>query len=685
MRDPVHTAAAMTYHPFQNNRQGALPLAAFLSSAQPSFSPAVAFLEVASVSEPLQEQAAFDARLHPGQQRSSKSLEPEDKPEDEPKVTLESRNLWNQFHKMGTEMVITKSGRRMFPAFKVRVDGLDETAKYILLMDIVAVDDCRYKFHNSRWMVAGKADPEMPKRMYIHPDSPSKGGQWMSKPVAFHKLKLTNNMSDKHGFTILNSMHKYQPRFHIVKANDIMKLPYSTFQTHVFPETEFIAVTAYQNEKITQLKIDNNPFAKGFRDTGNGKREKRSKQLNISSLHENQNKADRDCADSDDSYEQPGTSDLFYSPQELMSSPLLFTPTCQDENTGSDSDIDPQDEDIAEASCSRTEYSSPSSLRSEDILWNRSAVSKSNDNQNTAKDRTIFRTSSDKYSMEVDSSKNHESENTDGVLPMTSQTRSSSYLSAGHLQNLALSNSHQFLKLGTPLLFHPGHLSVKPDTFPTTGIGHPFSSLSGVNDLENGGLPSQSITSPSPFMFHLSQHMLASQGISLSPLGGLFSYPYCYMAAPPAIAPSLPTCSATSTLARNHCFRSSQPWSRFSPYPMPTSVTSSQNLLTARLPANSQSELFKSGSRESSPVSDNDSYKTKSKEKTTPPEPNVKSSTDQLQNMHDFQYMPSKPAKYGIKIWVACDTIRLRLEDAILYREADFWRPGEEPGDVDCA
>lgn len=46
-------------------------------------------------------------------------------------------------------------------------------------------------------------------------------------------------------------MHKYQPRFHIVRANDIMKLPYSTFRTYVFPETEFIAVTAYQNEKVT--------------------------------------------------------------------------------------------------------------------------------------------------------------------------------------------------------------------------------------------------------------------------------------------------------------------------------------------------------------------------------------------------------------------------------------------------
>lgn len=45
-------------------------------------------------------------------------------------------------------------------------------------------------------------------------------------------------------------MHKYQPRFHIVKVNDILKLPFSTFRTYIFPETEFIAVTAYQNDKV---------------------------------------------------------------------------------------------------------------------------------------------------------------------------------------------------------------------------------------------------------------------------------------------------------------------------------------------------------------------------------------------------------------------------------------------------
>ncbi|XP_053727901.1 T-box transcription factor TBX2-A [Synchiropus splendidus] len=196
--------------------------------------------------------------------------------EHEPKLQLEAGDLWRRFHRCCTEMVITKSGRRMFPPLRARCSGLDRESKYILLMDVVAADEYRYKFHNSRWMVAGKADPEVPRRMYIHPDSPSTGEHWMSKVVNFHKLKLTNNISDKRGFTILNSMHKYQPRFHIVQANDVVKLPYSTFRTYVFPETEFIAVTAYQNEKITQLKIDNNPFAKGFRDTGNARREKSS-------------------------------------------------------------------------------------------------------------------------------------------------------------------------------------------------------------------------------------------------------------------------------------------------------------------------------------------------------------------------------------------------------------------------
>ncbi|KAM9846577.1 T-box transcription factor TBX2b-like [Aulostomus maculatus] len=636
----------MAYYPFQAHQPGAMPLSAFLAAAQPSFVPVGTFPDIAPLPEPESGQNASDMGLRatltrqhqPVQPCSLKSLQPaEEGLEDDPKVTLESRNLWNEFHKMGTEMVITKSGRRMFPAFKVRVDGLDQTAKYILLMDIVAVDDFRYKFHNSRWVVAGKADPEMPKRMYIHPDSPSKGEQWMSKPVGFHKLKLTNNISDKHGFTILNSMHKYQPRFHIVRANDILKLPYSTFLTYVFPETEFIAVTAYQNEKITQLKIDNNPFAKGFRDTGNGRREKRNKSFNMCSLHESQNRAD--CADSDDSCEQPTTSDPFYSPQEPRAG--TSSPNCQDENnTGSDSDIDLQDEDVAKASCCRSVTPSTAGLESEDLMCNRPDVSESSENQDTVKERTVFRTSAEKCSNEMDSSANHVRKIKHRVPPGSLQAASSSSISTGHFRNLVLSDSQQSLKLGSPLLFHPEQLAVTPEARPTSDMGHGLTSLPLGNDPENRGGASEAIASPSPFLFHMSQHTSAYQGISLSPFGGLFSYPCHYMATPGAITPAF-----SSKLSGNHTLQRSRSWLRFSPYPIHASVLSRQNFPPTRSPASSHSqfELLKPGSRESSPVSNGHYYKTKAKEKPAPPKSTVKTSTDEPENMHNLLKGLEKP------------------------------------------
>lgn len=44
--------------------------------------------------------------------RPLRSLMPEeDGVVDDPKVTLECKDLWEKFHKLGTEMVITKSGR----------------------------------------------------------------------------------------------------------------------------------------------------------------------------------------------------------------------------------------------------------------------------------------------------------------------------------------------------------------------------------------------------------------------------------------------------------------------------------------------------------------------------------------------------------------------------------------------
>lgn len=189
---------------------------------------------------------------------------------------LETKDLWDKFHELGTEMIITKTGRRMFPTVRVSFTGLDPDTKYSVLMDIVPVDNKRYRYayHRSSWLVAGKADPPLPTRFYVHPDSPYSGEQLMKQTVSFEKLKLTNNMLDKNSQIILNSMHKYQPRIHIVKKKDstpnppsITSLDAEEFKTFIFPETTFIAVTAYQNQLITKLKIDSNPFAKGFRDS----------------------------------------------------------------------------------------------------------------------------------------------------------------------------------------------------------------------------------------------------------------------------------------------------------------------------------------------------------------------------------------------------------------------------------
>ena len=84
-------------------------------------------------------------------------------------ASLEMKPLWDEFNELGTEMIVTKAGRRMFPTFQVRIYGMDQMEDYNLIMDFVPVDDKRYRyaFHTSNWVVAGKADPTSPPRYTI--------------------------------------------------------------------------------------------------------------------------------------------------------------------------------------------------------------------------------------------------------------------------------------------------------------------------------------------------------------------------------------------------------------------------------------------------------------------------------------------------------------------------------------
>ncbi|XP_037673500.1 T-box transcription factor T isoform X3 [Choloepus didactylus] len=157
--------------------------------------------------------SAVESELQAGSEKG-------DPTERELRVGLEESELWLRFKELTNEMIVTKNGRRMFPVLKVNVSGLDPNAMYSFLLDFVAAD-------NHRW----------------------------------NKVKLTNKLNGG-GQIMLNSLHKYEPRIHIVRVGG----PQRMITSHCFPETQFIAVTAYQNEEITALKIKYNPFAKAFLD-----------------------------------------------------------------------------------------------------------------------------------------------------------------------------------------------------------------------------------------------------------------------------------------------------------------------------------------------------------------------------------------------------------------------------------
>ncbi|XP_076311030.1 T-box-containing protein TBX6L-like isoform X2 [Tachypleus tridentatus] len=172
--------------------------------------------------------------------------------ENKVQVLLENKEMWKKFDRVGNEMILSRTGRRMFPSVKVRVYGLEPTMYYFVLLDIVPKDNHRYTFAGRQWLARGPADLPLTPRLYTHPDCPTSGSQLMKQSVSFHKIYL-------------NSMHKYVARVHIVAGSDILKIPLTCFNTFSFPETTFVAVTAYQNELVVKLKVDNNPFAKNFR------------------------------------------------------------------------------------------------------------------------------------------------------------------------------------------------------------------------------------------------------------------------------------------------------------------------------------------------------------------------------------------------------------------------------------
>lgn len=188
-------------------------------------------------------------------------------------VRLLEAHLWRQFNAEQNEMIITKAGRCLFPLLRFCLDPntisddinstieLKENSLYYVYIEMTPTDDHKWKWRQGHWI------PLISSRIFDQTPPPSRRplmmhtlslADMLKSGLNFDKLKLTNR-DDGPNSICLQSFHRYLPIVYIKTSDGGGQV-----QEIAFPETQFIAVTHYQNDSITILKKSYNPHAKGF-------------------------------------------------------------------------------------------------------------------------------------------------------------------------------------------------------------------------------------------------------------------------------------------------------------------------------------------------------------------------------------------------------------------------------------
>ena len=90
----------------------------------------------------------------------------------------------------------------MFPSVRVNFSGLRSDAAYQVYLDLLPVDEQRYRYayHRSAWVVCSANTAEADSHnsvagtdTYLHPDSPFTGHQLEHRTISFDRVKLTNS------------------------------------------------------------------------------------------------------------------------------------------------------------------------------------------------------------------------------------------------------------------------------------------------------------------------------------------------------------------------------------------------------------------------------------------------------------------------------------------------------------
>ncbi|CAP37817.1 Protein CBG20877 [Caenorhabditis briggsae] len=181
------------------------------------------------------------------------------------KLSLADPTTWKKFYP-NTEMIVTRrKGRVIFPHLNYNLTGLEPNAHYEVFIHLERTDNLKYKFEAGKWKESGIGGKIVPIDYKQHPDGARQGSHWMNETISFKNLKITNDIKNTDKQLILvQSMHKFLPVITIKKVDDQMG---EEFRLTI---TEFYAVTAYQCEAMSQLKVSHNKYASGHK--GNGRK-----------------------------------------------------------------------------------------------------------------------------------------------------------------------------------------------------------------------------------------------------------------------------------------------------------------------------------------------------------------------------------------------------------------------------
>ncbi|CAO4368258.1 unnamed protein product [Caenorhabditis nigoni] len=179
-------------------------------------------------------------------------------------VALMEKALWKEFDDHRNEMIITKIGRNLFPILEFAFKGLIEHQMYRIGITMEPTMINKLKFTAGRWEKLDILEDLIPTNEVFIMKS---GRELLHRGLKLEKLKLTNSkdaVQKKDQMIRVQSMRQYIPILNIYE--DLPNGAHMQIGKYKFTETKFIAVTAYQSEKVKNLKVQKNKFAQGFRE-----------------------------------------------------------------------------------------------------------------------------------------------------------------------------------------------------------------------------------------------------------------------------------------------------------------------------------------------------------------------------------------------------------------------------------